>query len=93
MMQRNRAVSVPLSEDCFTKMERSFAGEKGKLKSKFTVVHSRYSSSRKILDNLAHPHLDEKNRVAIFHNGFIANYEDLARQLRNDYQIVIDSDS
>jgi glucosamine 6-phosphate synthetase-like amidotransferase/phosphosugar isomerase protein len=36
----------------------------------------------KIKNILAHPHFDEKNRVAIFHNGFIANYEDLAKQIK-----------
>lgn len=79
MMLRNREVSVPIEEDCFTKMEKSFESNKEAIKSKFGVVHSRYSSSRKIMDSLAHPHHDEKKRVAIFHNGFIANYEDLAR--------------
>ena len=93
MMVRNREVSVPLAEDCFTKMEKSFNEDQTKLKSRFTVLHSRYSSSRKIFDNLAHPHMDEKNRVAIFHNGFIANYEDLARQLKQDFDIYIDTDS
>ncbi len=82
MMQRNRSVSVPLEQDCFTKMEKSFAASEKQLNSKFAVLHSRYSSSRKIFDNLAHPHLDEKSRVAVFHNGFIANYEDLARKLK-----------
>lgn len=57
------------------------------------MLHSRFSSSRKIKDNLAHPHLDEKNRVAIFHNGFIANYEDLANQLKASHGIQIDTDS
>ena len=80
MIMRNRTASVPLEEDCFTKLEKSFAI--GKFRSKFGVLHSRYSSSKKIKDVLAHPHFDEKNRVAIFHNGFIANYEDLAKQLK-----------
>jgi glucosamine 6-phosphate synthetase-like amidotransferase/phosphosugar isomerase protein len=93
MMTRNREVSVPLAEDCFTKMNNSFSEEKSKLKSRFAVLHSRYSSSRKIFDSLAHPHLDEKSRVAIFHNGFIANFEDLARQLNQDFGITIDTDS
>lgn len=57
------------------------------------VLHSRYSSSQKIKDSLAHPHYDEKNRVAIFHNGFIANYEDLAKQLKQSHGITIETDS
>jgi Glutamine amidotransferase domain len=93
MMMRNREVSVPLDEDCFTKMDKSFSDAKGKVKSRFAVLHSRYSSSRKILDNLAHPHVDEKGRVGVFHNGFIANYEDLGRQLKQDHGITIETDS
>lgn len=72
---------MPLEEDCFSKLEKSFKGA-GEVRSNFGVLHSRYSSSKKIKDNLAHPHFDEKNRVAIFHNGFIANYEDLAKQIK-----------
>ena len=93
MIERNRAVSVPLEQDCFYKMEKSFEESKEQIKSKFGVLHSRYSSSKKIMDNLAHPHLDEKNRVAIFHNGFIANYEDLARQIKQSHGIQIETDS
>jgi glucosamine 6-phosphate synthetase-like amidotransferase/phosphosugar isomerase protein len=81
MINRNRTASVPLEEDCFYKMDKSFQAS-GKVKSHFGVLHSRYSSSQKIKDILAHPHFDEKNRVAIFHNGFIANYEDLAKELK-----------
>jgi glucosamine--fructose-6-phosphate aminotransferase (isomerizing) len=91
MIERNRAVSVPLEQDCFYKMDKSF--EDNKIRSKFGVLHSRYSSSKKIMDNLAHPHLDEKNRVAIFHNGFIANYEDLARDIKVSHHISIETDS
>jgi glucosamine--fructose-6-phosphate aminotransferase (isomerizing) len=72
-------------------MEKSF--EHNKIKSKFGILHSRYSSSKKIMDSLAHPHLDEKSRVAIFHNGFIANYEDLAREIKDSHQISIETDS
>jgi glucosamine--fructose-6-phosphate aminotransferase (isomerizing) len=74
-------------------MEKSFEESKEKIKSKFGVLHSRYSSSKKIMDNLAHPHLDEKNRVAIFHNGFIANYEDLERQIKQSHGISVETDS
>ena len=81
MINRNRTASVPLEEDCFYKMQESFKAA-GVQKSHFGVLHSRYSSTQKIKDNLAHPHMDEKNRVAIFHNGFIANYEDLAKELK-----------
>ena len=91
MISRNRGTSVPLEEDCFYKMQESFKA--GKLSSALGVLHSRYSSTQKIKDILAHPHFDEKNRIAIFHNGFIANYEDLAKQLKQSNSITIETDS
>ena len=79
-MIKNRAVSVPLEEDCFFKMITHLKQEDNRVLSRLGILHSRYSSSKtSIKDSLAHPHMDEKNRVAIFHNGFIANYEDLQK--------------
>ena len=78
MVRRMRKDSVPYEEDCFTKLGESFK-ETQLIKSRFGVLHSRYSSSKKIANDLAHPHFDEKSRIAVFHNGYIANYEDLAR--------------
>lgn len=91
MMNRNRTASVPLEEDCFYKMQKALKGPAAR--SGLGVLHSRYSSTQKIKDVLAHPHFDEKNRVAIFHNGFIANYEDLAKELKQTHQISIETDS
>jgi glucosamine--fructose-6-phosphate aminotransferase (isomerizing) len=93
MIKRNKTASVPKEEDCFTKMERSFAEAGKPTLCNFGVLHSRYSSSKLIKDNLAHPHLDQNSRVAIFHNGFIANYEDLASQLHAAHGIKIETDS
>ena len=72
---------MPLEEDCFYKMQEYFKAKSG-LKANMAVLHSRYSSQKgTIKDSLAHPHKDLKARVAIFHNGFIANYEDLNKEL------------
>ena len=32
-------------------------------------------------DKQAHPVMDEQERVAVFHNGFVSNYKELAREL------------
>lgn len=43
-----------------------------------SILHSRYASYiSTIKTELAHPYADAKNRVAVFHNGYIANFEDL----------------
>ena len=93
-MIRNKTVSVPLEEDCFYKMITCLKEEDNKIKSKLGILHSRYSSSKSaIKDSLAHPHFDDKTRVAIFHNGFIANYEDLSNQLKQTEEIKSETDS
>jgi glucosamine 6-phosphate synthetase-like amidotransferase/phosphosugar isomerase protein len=71
---------VPHEEDCFYKMQEAYKAEEGRVESKIGVLHSRYASTKgKIKESLAHPHYDDKNRIIVFHNGFIANYEDLQK--------------
>lgn len=85
---------MPLEEDCFFKMAACFSGEDSRVRSRLGVIHSRYASTKgAIKDTLAHPHADEKGRVLVFHNGFIANYEDLQLQLRKNFGIVSETDS
>lgn len=77
-----KKVSIPFDEDCFYRMKSSLE-EQEPVKSRLAVLHSRYSSSKDLIkDKLAHPHYDEKERIAIFHNGFIANYEDFQKFLK-----------
>ena len=46
------------------------------------VIHSRYASRRGTMrDDQAHPVFDSRERVAVFHNGFITNYRDLFGEL------------
>ncbi len=74
----NNIISVPLEDDCFFKMAQSYTKQDEKIQSKLGILHSRFASAKGVIkDDLAHPHTDEKNRVLVFHNGFIANYEDL----------------
>ena len=73
-------MSVKQEDDCFFKMLQAYNQRPEKMRSKLGVLHSRYASTHgPIKESLAHPHADEKNRVLVFHNGFIANYEDLSR--------------
>jgi len=58
------------------------------------ILHSRYASFKNtIREDLAHPIFDYKNRIAIFHNGFIANYEDLSKELKNSIGFEAKTDS
>ncbi|CDW73732.1 glucosamine--fructose-6-phosphate aminotransferase [Stylonychia lemnae] len=92
-MNKSR-ISVPQEEDCFFKMSESFTNQDEKIKSRLGVLHSRYASTKgAIKENMAHPHSDEKSRVIVFHNGFIANYEDLAKQLYKNQGIKSETDS
>ena len=78
-MNRN-ILSVPLEEDCFTKLDQSFKEDPNKIASKMGIIHSRFASNKStIKNNLAHPNFDNLNRVAVFHNGFIANFDDLQK--------------
>jgi glucosamine 6-phosphate synthetase-like amidotransferase/phosphosugar isomerase protein len=73
-------ISVPTEEDAFYKMDTTFLGAENKMKSKMGILHTRYASNKEtIKDHLAHPLFDDKNRIALFHNGFIANSEDLQK--------------
>ena len=59
-------------------MEQDLAKQDNKIRSKMSILHSRYASYISTIRNeLAHPYLDNKSRIAVFHNGFIANFDDL----------------
>jgi len=63
-------------------MAESYTKTDDRIRSKLGVLHSRYASTKGVIkENMAHPHTDDKSRVLVFHNGFIANYEDLTKQL------------
>jgi glucosamine 6-phosphate synthetase-like amidotransferase/phosphosugar isomerase protein len=50
--------------------------------SKICIMHSRYASRKGTMrDNQANPVFDAKNRVAVFHNGFVTNFKDLTSEL------------
>lgn len=85
--------SVPPEEDAFYKMETNYLGIE-KVASKMGIIHSRYASQKEFIKtSLAHPLFDDKNRIALYHNGFIANYEDLQKQLKQERGIEAETDS
>jgi glucosamine--fructose-6-phosphate aminotransferase (isomerizing) len=92
-MLKNR-VSVPQEQDCFYKLQSFFLSSETPIKSKIGILHSRYASNKGLFKNsYAHPHFDIKNRIALFHNGFIANQEDLQKQLKTISGGEADTDS
>jgi len=58
-----------------------------------SVIHSRFAEVRRYYQGKnkddvgviplehAHPNIDDKHRIALFHNGFIANYEELKKDV------------
>ncbi len=50
--------------------------------SRIAVLHSRYASRKNTMrERQAHPVFDEKERIAVFHNGFVSNYNELSLEL------------
>lgn len=46
------------------------------------VIHSRFSSRKGTMrEAQAHPVFDSQERFAVFHNGFVSNYKELALEL------------
>ena len=80
-MLQNKIIVEP-QDDCFYKMNAycdamKLNDQKEEEKdntSKICIMHSRYASKKGTMrDNQANPVFDTKNRVAVFHNGFITN--------------------
>ncbi len=92
-MLKNR-VSVPQEQDCFYKLQSFFLSADTPIQSKIGILHSRYASNKGLFKNsFAHPHFDIKNRIALFHNGFIANQKDLQKELKTVAGCEADTDS
>jgi len=90
---KERAIVLP-EDDCFTKLENALKAENSEFANGcgVSILHSRMADLNQqyneaqgldaIPDDHAHPNIDYKDRIALFHNGRIANSEDLLNSLR-----------
>ena len=90
-MLQNQMI-IDQQDDCFFKMDQfvnELKVEESKeevkteeSKSRIAVLHSRYASRKNTMrDKQCHPVFDEQERVAVFHNGFVTNYKEIAKEL------------
>mgnify|MGYP001231932396 FL=1 len=70
------------------------AGKLNKVQGNISILHTRFAEVNKfysiekglsgIPDEHAHPSIDKKQRIAVFHNGVISNFDELWQHVKDN---------
>lgn len=95
--------AIQAEDDCFHKLNEHLGSDEvySKIDSNMCIVHSRFAEVRRyyqsdtLIEDLsaipldhAHPNIDSDNKIALFHNGFISNFNELKQEISDAKEAV-----